>query len=267
MRSRVRREIRESLATGFLSVSRNQPRALLVSSGKRARGHRVCGWSARRVERSREPNPHKSKEIVHEGDRSTPWLQRALLATTFVLVAIAGGAPAADAAGLAPPPTQLRATGATTSSVSLEWTGNLLASSYGVYRNGALVGSTTATTYTVTGLAVRHVVRVRRRRRRHPRRSLDAGHALRVDGGVRTAASTPPPPPPPASAPSAAASTTSASAPAERVVHGREHVGVRRRDDADLHRHAVRVRPAARELWAAAAQGRAQLHLRPPLRR
>ena len=83
----------------------------------------------------------------------TPLLKRVLLASTLGLIVVVGGASAAQAAGLAPTPTQLRVTGATTSSVSLQWNGNLLASSHGVYRGASLVGSTQGTSYTVTGLA------------------------------------------------------------------------------------------------------------------
>jgi chitodextrinase len=84
----------------------------------------------------------------------TPWPKRVLLATALGLVAVvAGGAPAADAAGLAPTPTGFRTTGVTTTSVSLAWNPSTLASGYGVYRNGTRVASTTATSTTVTGLA------------------------------------------------------------------------------------------------------------------
>ncbi|WNI18841.1 cysteine/serine endopeptidase inhibitor [Actinacidiphila sp. ITFR-21] len=52
-----------------------------------------------------------------------------------------------------PAPTGLRATGTTQTSVSLSWSGVSGAASYVVYRGGARVGSTAATSLTDTGLA------------------------------------------------------------------------------------------------------------------
>jgi chitodextrinase len=56
--------------------------------------------------------------------------------------------------GVAPPaPTGLKASAATQTSVSLSWTSSgVTAASYGVYANGSSVGSTSSTSYTVTGL-------------------------------------------------------------------------------------------------------------------
>ncbi|WP_063836095.1 cysteine/serine endopeptidase inhibitor [Actinacidiphila yeochonensis] len=59
-----------------------------------------------------------------------------------------GGAPTQLAA-----PTGLHVTATTAGSVSLAWTGVAGAASYHVYRGGVLVGSTTGTSYTDTGLA------------------------------------------------------------------------------------------------------------------
>src|SRR5439155_1302070 len=53
-------------------------------------------------------------------------------------------------------PSSLTKTGSTTSSVSISWTAstdNVGVAGYGVYKNGAGVGSTTSTSFTFTGLA------------------------------------------------------------------------------------------------------------------
>src|SRR6266542_380064 len=53
-------------------------------------------------------------------------------------------------------PTNLKATGATTNSVSFSWAAssdNVGVAGYGVYRGGSLAASTTATNYTLGGLS------------------------------------------------------------------------------------------------------------------
>jgi poly(hydroxyalkanoate) depolymerase family esterase len=64
-----------------------------------------------------------------------------------------GGTSGGGGGGSLPAPTGLTATGTTDSSVSLSWSPVSGAASYTVYRDGTQVTSTTATSYTDTGLA------------------------------------------------------------------------------------------------------------------
>ncbi len=62
-------------------------------------------------------------------------------------------------------PTGLASTGTSASTVSLSWTAstdNVGVTGYDVLRNGAVVATSTATTYTDTGLTGRHDVHVQR---------------------------------------------------------------------------------------------------------
>ena len=105
-----------------------------------------------------------------------------------------GGTPPPSDTQAPSTPGNLSKTGSTTSSISVSWTGstdNVGVTGYGLYRNGALVTSTSATTYAFTGLScdTSYVLEVD---------AYDAAsnHSGRATLMASTDACSPPPPPP-----------------------------------------------------------------------
>ena len=120
-------------------------------------------------------------------------------------------------------PASLRTTGATTTSINVAWNAssdNVGVTGYGLFRDGAAVGSTTSTSTSFTGLACGRSYAL----------GVDAydaagNHSARSTITASTSACAPPPPPPPPASPAAAAAPAAAD----------------RWDDADVYEHVLAV--------------------------